>query len=621
MFDGRHWLRDRPERDRPTSCRRNQPHRPALDAEHPRHGPQPAHASSSSPPATRRWSTSPNVDSVPTGDGLFVRASARCGAATPTRRRSTRRARTSASASARAPTTRTDLAALPHAHRPGRSGSRSPGVARLRVTFPRARQQGSRCAPARRRVADGRNADERRRAERPGAARGRTRQAAQARRRRTPERLRPARGRLPRRPASATPRRRRSRPRRSTASCSTPSAATASSSPARWRCCCGWAACPRAWPPASRPARSTPRPASTSCATSTPTRGSRSGSRATAGSRSTRRRPPRPPRAQPADARNGPSGGPGRRPELGGGDRRGAAGRRRAGRGRRRAVVADRAARRSPARRGRRAARARRPAPPARRRAAGRCRSSSARCAAPRRDAGAGHDAARARARFAAHAGGRRLRPRAARAALRRPRRAPTRAQRRGAARASSAAAAGSLGRLRAWWALPPRRAVSRAPTTARRWTTSYDLFQRGMALLEDGDFNAATVPLAKAARPRARQDLDPRGARPRLLPLAPLRGGARGVRGGRRARADQRLRAVLPRPLADELGRAAEARKPLALAACCGPTGATTGSTATRAREGRLDAPRGANAVDPTQLSRPRAVRFGKRARARFFH
>jgi hypothetical protein len=51
-----------------------------------------------------------------------------------------------------------------------------------------------------------------------------------------------------------------------------------------------------------------------------------------------------------------------------------------------------------------------------------------------------------------------------------------------------------------------------------------YDLFKRGTALLEAGDFNSATVPLSRGARPRARQDLDPRGARARVLPLAAVR-------------------------------------------------------------------------------------------------
>ena len=78
--------------------------------------------------------------------------------------------------------------------------------------------------------------------------------------------------------ASATPSRRRPPRGRSRASCSTPSRATASSTRGRWRCCCGWPASPRASRPASRPARSTARPRSTSCATSTPTPGSRRGS-------------------------------------------------------------------------------------------------------------------------------------------------------------------------------------------------------------------------------------------------------------------------------------------------------------------------------------------------------
>ena len=72
-------------------------------------------------------------------------------------------------------------------------------------------------------------------------------------------------------------------PSRSTRSCSATSAATASSSPARWRCCCAWAASRRAWRRlhARHARRATA--ASTSCATSTPTRGSRCTSRATAG--------------------------------------------------------------------------------------------------------------------------------------------------------------------------------------------------------------------------------------------------------------------------------------------------------------------------------------------------
>ena len=107
--------------------------------------------------------------------------------------------------------------------------------------------------------------------------------------------------------AAASPTRSRRRPRRarSRASCSRPSRATASSTRARWRCCCGWAASRRAWRPASRRARSTARPRSTSCATSTRTPGSRRGSPTSAGSRSTRRPSSAPPRSQGDDARHG----------------------------------------------------------------------------------------------------------------------------------------------------------------------------------------------------------------------------------------------------------------------------------------------------------------------------
>ena len=76
---------------------------------------------------------------------------------------------------------------------------------------------------------------------------------------------------------------RRRRPRTSTASCSTRSRATASSTRARWRCCCAWPASRRASRRGSPRACWIARPASTSCATSTRTRGWRSGTPATAG--------------------------------------------------------------------------------------------------------------------------------------------------------------------------------------------------------------------------------------------------------------------------------------------------------------------------------------------------
>jgi len=95
-----------------------------------------------------------------------------------------------------------------------------------------------------------------------------------------------------------------------------------------------------------------------------------------------------------------------------------------------------------------------------------------------------------------------------------------------------------------------------------------YDLFRRGMALLEAGDFNQATVPLSKAAslEPakasirealgrayfRSRQYEQARGEFAAVVEIAPTNDYALFCLG----------RALL------ELGRAAEARKPLALAA-----------------------------------------------------
>ena len=59
--------------------------------------------------------------------------------------------------------------------------------------------------------------------------------------------------------------------------------ATASSSPARWRCCCAWAASRRTSRPGSRPGPTTPQRTPTRSATSTRTPGWRPGSRDTAG--------------------------------------------------------------------------------------------------------------------------------------------------------------------------------------------------------------------------------------------------------------------------------------------------------------------------------------------------
>ena len=99
-----------------------------------------------------------------------------------------------------------------------------------------------------------------------------------------------------------------------------------------------------------------------------------------------------------------------------------------------------------------------------------------------------------------------------------------------------------------------------------------YDLFQRGTRLLESGDFNAATVPLARA------RDLDPGKASIReALGRAYFRSAqyeAAAAEFGAvvdQAPTDDYALFCLGRSL-QELGRHREARKPLALAACLRP-------------------------------------------------
>jgi Flp pilus assembly protein TadD len=99
-----------------------------------------------------------------------------------------------------------------------------------------------------------------------------------------------------------------------------------------------------------------------------------------------------------------------------------------------------------------------------------------------------------------------------------------------------------------------------------------YDLFQRGTALLEAGDFNQATVPLAKA------RDLDPDKASIREAL------GRAYFRSHQYERARAEFAAVVERAPTDhyalfclgrslmELGRLREARPPLVLAACLRP-------------------------------------------------
>jgi tetratricopeptide (TPR) repeat protein len=99
-----------------------------------------------------------------------------------------------------------------------------------------------------------------------------------------------------------------------------------------------------------------------------------------------------------------------------------------------------------------------------------------------------------------------------------------------------------------------------------------YDLFKRGTRLLESGDFNAATVPLARA------RDLDPDKASIREAL------GRAYFRSAQYEQAAAEFEVIAERtPTNDyalfclgrslqELGRHREARKPLALAACLRP-------------------------------------------------
>jgi Flp pilus assembly protein TadD len=99
-----------------------------------------------------------------------------------------------------------------------------------------------------------------------------------------------------------------------------------------------------------------------------------------------------------------------------------------------------------------------------------------------------------------------------------------------------------------------------------------YDLYRRGMALLEDGHFHQAAIPLARA------RDLDPEKTSIREgLGRAYFRSGDfEGARAEfeavvERAPTNDYALFCLGRALM-QLGRTAEARKPLTLAACMNP-------------------------------------------------
>ncbi len=251
----RRWVRERRRRPRRLRRRPRDP-QDALPARHagdPRHDPQPRAAHSSSPPARRARSTRRAIRETPRGDGTCDAPAARCAAATPTRRivytpqtdeaRAPRRRRRTAP--------RADLARFTRACSLPRPAPRSgrPGAPLSRVQFPHVRRHGRRrSARAGGQPAAGARPGRAPRAA-PAARTRRTYALAQRLKRGASETqedyvqavLRYLRRRLHlQRVAAARGR------RTSTASCSTPRPATASSTPARWRCCCGWAASPRA---------------------------------------------------------------------------------------------------------------------------------------------------------------------------------------------------------------------------------------------------------------------------------------------------------------------------------------------------------------------------------------
>ena len=153
------------------------------------------------------------------------------------------------------------------------------------------------------------------------------------------------------------------------------------------------------------------------------------------------------------------------------------------------------------------------------------------------------------RARLPARA----ARPRATRGRGRGPTR--RRSERR-ALRRELAPGLGLRGRLRAWWALPPRlRAAEPGVHSGLMDEPVYDLFRAAR------DSSRTATSTRRRCRCSARATSSPtrtpiREALGRALFRAQrYERGRRGVRGRRRARADQRLRALLPRPLAAAAG------------------------------------------------------------------
>ena len=133
-----------------------------------------------------------------------------------------------------------------------------------------------------------------------------------------------------------------------------------------------------------------------------------------------------------------------------------------------------------------------------------------------------------------------------------------------------------------------------------------YDLYRRGCELLDHGDYQAAIVPLTRA------RDLEPDKASIRealgraLFHAQRYEGAAAEFEAVAAQRAHERLRAVLPGPPMQLLGRHREACQPLALACSLRPE---------RARLPALSRPR--RVRDRRSGARSSAARRGCRADA----
>ena len=142
-------------------------------------------------------------------------------------------------------------------------------------------------------------------------------------------------------------------------------------------------------------------------------------------------------------------------------------------------------------------------------------RSCAARCGAPAaRSPGARRWPRSRRASASTRAPPAYLRTRCASGASGSPRTEPTARRSAASLRRALARGLGLGGRLARAVGAAAAPGRERLPTLSHMESV-YDLYRRGMALLEAGDHHAAAVALCARARPGAGEDLDPRGARP----------------------------------------------------------------------------------------------------------